>query len=86
MTPCHFDQANTKFHPPEDSEPGQVLPILGFRGEITSGELDGTPVIVTAWQPSPEERAQLAAGAPVYLMLLARELPAHALTVTFPIA
>ena len=36
---------------------------------------DGTPAMATAWQPTPEEVARIAAGAPIYLTLLGSAHP-----------
>ncbi len=42
------------------------------------------PFVLTAWQPTPDELAQLAAGEPVALWLLGDTLPPCALTVGDP--
>jgi hypothetical protein len=36
---------------------------------------DGTPVMLTSWQPTPAEAALIAAGAPIYLWLLGTAHP-----------
>lgn len=36
---------------------------------------DGTPAMMTAWQPTPDELARLALGAPIYLTLLGSAHP-----------
>lgn len=45
--------------------------------------MDGAQFVITAWQPSVEELAQLNEGAPVYFMCIGG-LPLHTLTTTFP--
>lgn len=36
---------------------------------------DGTPAMMTAWAPTPDELARIAAGAPIYLTLLGSAHP-----------
>lgn len=36
---------------------------------------DGTPAMMTAWEPTPAELARLNAGAPIYLTLLGTAHP-----------
>lgn len=36
---------------------------------------DGTPAMMTAWQPTPAEVARIVAGAPIYLTLLGSAHP-----------
>lgn len=45
----------------------------------TSSE-EGTPYVVTRWQPNAEERRQIAAGADLYLWIVGG-LPPHQVTV-----
>jgi hypothetical protein len=42
---------------------------------------DGTPMMMTSWQPTPNEVAAIAAGAPIYLWLLGTAHPPVMLTV-----
>ena len=36
---------------------------------------DGTPAMMTAWQPTPAEVAKIVAGEPIYLTILGRAHP-----------
>lgn len=79
MSPIKFEGANATFGPPEGYEAGQVAPIYGFATQVQRGSCEGAPLVVTAWQPSPAELAQLNAGNPVFLSVLGG-LPPHFLT------
>ena len=46
---------------------------------------DGTPAMMTAWQPTPAEAAAIAAGAPIYLTLLGSAHPPVLLQVGEPV-
>ena len=85
MIPSTFPEANTCFGPPPDLHPNQCMPIHGCRGEIGDGCLDGSPVVVVAWKPNPEEIRQIVDGANVYLTFLGENLPPHRLTTSFGI-
>ena len=36
---------------------------------------DGTPVMVTAWEPTPDELESIAAGGAIYVRILGRQHP-----------
>ena len=82
MRPADFPEANCTFGPPPDLDPSQVVPIRAWMGETRGGSVDGSKMIVTAWQPSAEEIAAINAGAPIFLSVLGG-LPPHFLAVTF---
>ena len=50
---------------------------LPVRDELRSTVADGpqTPVMVTAWEPTPDELARLNRGAPVYLVIVGTAHP-----------
>lgn len=45
---------------------------------------DGTPAMMTAWQPTPDEARRIAEGAPIYLTLLGSAHPPVLLQVGEP--
>lgn len=51
---------------------------LALRDTVTE---DGTPVMCSAWEPTPAEIAQIAAGAPIYLWVYGTGHPPVMLTV-----
>lgn len=85
MSPVKFIEANCYFGPPPDLTSEQVQVIHAWRGESASGSVDGAPMVVTAWQPSEAELADLAAGAPVYLTAMGILQP-HFLSTSFATA
>lgn len=85
MIPTNFPEANCTFGKPNEMEDSECGPIRTFAGDIKSGPFDGYRVIVTAWRPSPQELADLFAGAPVYLACIGG-LPPHVLTTSFKAA
>lgn len=48
---------------------GQSQGFLGLpvRDELLS---DGSPAMITAWEPTPDEIARIVAGAPIYLTVI----------------
>lgn len=86
MTPVAFPEANTDFNPPAGFEPSQVAPVRAFSGNVVGGSVDGMPVVVTAWMPSPEDIAALAAGRPLYVSIIGGFLPPHMVTTDFAAA
>lgn len=83
MNPVSFPEANAVFLPPPGMAESQVMSIPAFQGTMAGGSLDGCPVVVTAWQPTPEELEVLKRGAPVFLSVVGH-LPPHFLAVEFP--
>jgi len=82
MTPVEFPEANARFHAPADLAESQCLTISAYHGVVRGGSVDGSPLVVTCWQPTPEELARLNAGGPIYLSFIGG-LPPHFVTVSF---
>lgn len=80
MTPVEFPEANCTFHAPPDLTDTQCGGLRALNTRVAGGSCDGAPLIVTAWQPTPEELAALNAGQPIFLSVLAAGLPPHFLT------
>jgi hypothetical protein len=76
MTPIEFEEANSRFAPPKGLDESQVRTVPGYCGMIERGSMEGAVVIVTAWQPSAEEREKIAGGGPIYLSFIG-SLPPH---------
>lgn len=82
MKAVNFPESNTVYKRPPDLEESQCFDIPAFHGIIEGGTLDGARIVVTAWQPTPEEIEQIVKGAPVFLSSIGG-LPPHFLTTTF---
>ncbi len=76
MNPYQFPEANRRYGPPEGMAESQVMTIHAFAGVVADGSIDGSPIVVTAWQPTPEEIALIQAGAPIFLTFMGG-LPPH---------
>lgn len=85
MTPFEFPQANRFYGSPPDLDEQQVRTIKAYAGVVEGGSLDGVPVVITAWNPSPDEIEKLLAGEPIYLSFLGG-LPPHMVTMEFETA
>lgn len=85
MTPATFEGQNTEFRAPNDLDESQVMTIPAYAGRIRGGNLDGAPVVVVAWTPSPEELKDLIDGKPIFLSCVGG-LPPHVLTTSFEAA
>ncbi len=85
MTPIKFPEANTRFGPPSDLEESQCATIHAYLGKLAEGSLDGSPIVITAWKPSPEELQAMNEGAPVFLSFVGG-LPPHFACTSFEIA
>jgi len=83
MTPVEFTEANAKFGPPKDLEETQCRTVPAYIGQVRGGSVDGSNVIITAWKPSEEDLVGLNKGQPVYLSIMAANLPPHLLTLDF---
>lgn len=86
MNPTNFPQANAHFVAPKDLDESQCLGIHAFKGLIKGGSVDGSPVVVTAWLPTPEELAVLNSGKPLFISWLGGGLPPHYPSVDFKTA
>lgn len=83
MIPTSFPQVNMNFTAPPGLDESQVMTIPGFVGQIEGGNLDGSHVVIVAWQPDAADLARLNAGAPVFLQVLGGLAP-HCLMTEFP--
>lgn len=82
MTAEHFPEANARFTAPSDLAESQCLTIPAYQGIVTGGSVDGSPIVVVAWKPSPQELADLVAGKPIFLSCIGG-LPPHFLSTDF---
>jgi hypothetical protein len=82
MRPVEFPECNVSFGPPKELDESQCMTIKGYTKEINSGNLDGTRMIVVAWQPDNIERERISKGGPVFLTMLGGLNP-HFLTTDF---
>jgi hypothetical protein len=82
MRNVDFPQANSQFKAPESLSEIQVRTAPAFVGRALGGSMDGTPMVVVAWQPDPDELEILNAGGPVFLTVMGG-LPPHFLTCRF---
>lgn len=86
MTPTNFPESNARYGPPADLEENQCHTFYAWHGVVGSGSsCEGAKLVVTAWQPSPEELAEINAGKPIFLSCLGG-LPPHFLTTDFKTA
>jgi len=83
MTPTDFPEANSTMHPPADMDESQCSTIPAYQGGVHGGNLDGSSVIIVAWQPTAADLEDLNSGNPVFLVCLGG-LPPHTLTTRFP--
>ena len=70
MTPTNFRQATQMLGRPDDMTDEQCGAL-----HIARGLADGYPYVVSCWQPTDEERAAIASGAPVYLHVVGAAMP-----------
>lgn len=82
MTPTTFPEANLIITPPDGIPESLVKPIAAFQGQFNGGGFDGATKTVVAWQPSPEERGRLIAGASVFVTFIGA-IPVHHVSTVF---
>lgn len=82
MKPSAFPESNVVFSAPADMGESQCGSIEGFAEKIIGGPLDGAPIMVVAWQPSPEDIEQMEQGKPIYLTMIGGLAP-HFLSMSF---
>jgi len=82
MIPINFPKSNINFTPPTGEE-GNCEAMRGQRGHITGGAYDGHPVVVVAWQPSPEDVVAIQKGAPIFVTLFQPTLPVHVVSTDY---
>jgi hypothetical protein len=85
MTPISFPEANCNYGPPPDLADSQCDTVKGYVGTIKGGSLDGSTIVVTAWQPTEEERFAILSGKPIFLACIGG-LPPHYLATDFQTA
>lgn len=83
MTPIDFPQANKTYGPPPDLDESQCRSIRSYQGIVKGGSIDGLPIVVTAYQPSDEDRLRIANGAPIFISFIVDRLVPHMLTLDF---
>lgn len=74
MKPVDFEQSNLSMRPPEGwtEEQCGVLPVCHVRVPVEDSVVNG---FVSCWQPTDQERADIAAGKPVWLTVLGEGQP-----------
>jgi hypothetical protein len=78
MRSLHIEGANTLWGAPGDWKPeNPPCADLWARAETA----DGLPMLVTAWEPTPDDVAAIAAGAPIYLTIVGTVHPPVAVEV-----
>lgn len=83
MIPCHFKEANRFIGPPEGVADTDVHRAPAFIGQLLSGPLDGSMVVITAWVPTNEEMHKIVSGKPIYLLTVGM-MPPVILSTEFP--
>lgn len=81
MNPIDFPESNIVFWAGDNVN---VRDVLGFHGKEDGP--DGRDACVLCYEPSPEERASIAAGAPVWLVMLGETMRPVRLQVESPFA
>ena len=82
MNPASFPESNRTFGPPGDLSESQCMSIRAYIGVIERGSLEGAHVVVTAWQPTPEEIELIKEGKPIFISFIGG-LPPHFPTMSF---
>ena len=84
MNPADFPEANVSFGTPADMTKEQVAPIRGFVGQFTGGCVDGAPIFVSCWQPTPAEIEEIKTGKPIFISFMhLGGLPPHYPSLSF---
>lgn len=84
MTPRDFPEANTRFHPPSDLEESQCRTIPAYLGTVDRGSVEGTKLVVVAWELSHEEvQALLRKETPTIYISMLGGLAPHFLSLSF---
>lgn len=85
MRPADFPESNCEFGPPSDLDESQCCAVQAYKGVIKGGNLDGSNVVVTVWQPDPEDIQRIVDGAPIFIGMLGGLAP-HVLATDFKTA
>lgn len=83
MIPALFPESNKTFGPPPDLEESQCHSVRAYVGMVERGSVEGVPIIVLAYKPTEQELIDLCEDKPIYLTLLATQLPPHYLSTHF---
>lgn len=79
MRGTKFPEATRALQAPKGMNEDQCVPLYVWQGVLEthydSGERVDAPVVASRWEPSAEERAAIAAGAPVWLWIYGRSMP-----------
>jgi len=78
MTPVRFAQCNFVMTAPHGMDNCYDLQVC------KTFYPDGTPAIISAWRPTPEELVKLNLGEPLFLSLMGETMPPAALTMQNP--
>jgi hypothetical protein len=79
MNPTDFPQANHTFGKPPSMSDEECRAL-----RVCTTVVDGLPVSISRWEPTPEERAAIAAGAPIWLWVYGRGHPVVQLSADDP--
>lgn len=71
VKPVDFPYANITFGPPEGMTSDECMPLRVLKTRTA----DGKDILITCWQPTPEERERIAKGEPVWLTVYGRGHP-----------
>ncbi len=72
MRSLHIEGATTLWGAPKDWKP-ESPPCVGLWARAETN--DGLLTLTTAWEPTPDELAAIAAGAPIYLTIVGTTHP-----------
>jgi len=79
MLPIDFKEANFTFRKPVDMTDEQCSSLRVWKGII-----DGTPVIISKWQPNKEDIEAVNRGEAVYLTIMGDGMPPVSLQIEHP--
>lgn len=83
MTPVEFTECNFTFGPPADLEESQCKSIRVWAGHVNGGSVDGSPCIVSAWRPAPDEIEAINRGEPIFISFMGAFMPPHFVSTSF---
>lgn len=78
-----FPEANRKFGPPPDLQESQVHTIAAYVGIVEKGSVEGSPIIIVAYEPNEQELQDIIEGKPIFLSIMGTGLPPHFLSTDF---
>ena len=80
MLPVDFKEANFTFGKPVDMTDEQCSSLRVWKGNST----DGTPCIISKWQPNKEDIEAIAKGEAIYLTITGHGMPPVSLQTEHP--